>query len=608
MKKISFLFFVLVNCIINTNAQSSFIQNVYARHYLNLDGRWHYIIDPFETGFRGFQGATADENNNLTGFFENKQQQSKSDLSEYNFYKSPTLNVPGDWNSQNEQLLYYEGTVWYEHDFDFHPQQNKRYFLRFNAINYDAYVSLNDKKLGVHAGGFTPFEFDVTKLLHDGNNFIVVKVNNTRKKENVPTDNFDWWNYGGITRDVLLVEEPTTFIKDYKIQLAKNDLKKIEGFVQLDGDHLSQQIKINIPEAGLETTVTTDANGKATFTIPVKNLSYWSPENPKLYKVIITSDKDEVNDEIGFRTIEAKGADILLNGKPIFLRGIALHDEDPLIPGRVRNISDARILLNWAKELNCNFVRLAHYPHNEEEAYLADSMGLLLWEEVPVYWTIDWTNDSTLRNAQHQITDLIQRDKNRASVIVWSIGNETPNIPEREKFMEAMADTAHALDNSRLISAALLTRTDGYNVYVDDPLGGKLDIVSFNEYYGWYSKEMPWEINKFNFTISYNKPVVISELGAGALAGFHADSATRFSEEFQESFYKNQMQLISKVPNLKGMTPWILVDFKSPKRMSPDYQNGWNRKGLISETGQKKKAFYVLRDFYISKEKEYNSK
>ena len=220
--------------------------------------------------------------------------------------------------------------------------------------------------------------------------------------------------------------------------------------------NLSQQIKINIPEAGLQTTVTTDANGKANFLIPVKKLVYWSPENPKRYKVYFTCNTDSVSDEIGFRTIEANGSNILLNGKPIFLRGIALHDENPFIPGRPRNISDCRMLLNWAKELNCNFVRLAHYPHNEEEAHLADSMGLLLWEEVPVYWTIDWTNDSTLRNAEHQITDLIQRDKNRASVIVWSIGNETPDIPEREKFMEAMADTAHALDNTRLISAALL--------------------------------------------------------------------------------------------------------------------------------------------------------
>ncbi len=600
-----FLSFILLFASVCLNAQSNFIQNVYERNYVNLDGRWHYIIDPYETGFRGFQGATADENNQLGGFFENQHQESKSELVEYDFDKSPTINVPGDWNSQNDQLLYYEGTVWYEHDFNFHPQPGKRYFLRFNAINYQAYVSLNDKKLGVHAGGFTPFEYEVTNQLKDGNNFIVVKVNDARKKENVPTDNFDWWNYGGITRDVLLIEEPSTFIKDYKIQLAKNDLKKIDGYIQLDGEDISQRIKINIPEAGLQTTVSTDANGRATFSISVKQLNYWSPEDPKLYSVSITTDVDTVNDEIGFRTIEAKGTDILLNGKPVFLRGIALHDEDPFIPGRPRNTSDCRMLLNWAKELDCNFIRLAHYPHNEEESHLADSMGLLLWEEIPVYWTIDWTNDSTLRNAEHQITDLIQRDKNRASVIVWSIGNETPDIPEREKFMEAMADTAHALDHSRLVSAALLTRTKGDSVFVDDPLGGKLDIVSFNEYYGWYGGGMPWEINKFNFTIPYDKPVMISELGAGALAGFHADSAIRFSEEYQESFYKNQMKLISRVPHLNGMTPWILVDFRSPKRMSPEYQDGWNRKGLISETGQKKKAFYVLKDFYLEKQREY---
>ncbi|HEY2726587.1 MAG TPA: glycoside hydrolase family 2 TIM barrel-domain containing protein, partial [Parafilimonas sp.] len=548
MKKIFSILLSVFTCI-NLHAQSSFIQNIYGRNVLSLDGRWHYIIDPYETGFRGFQGAKADESENLSGFFEDKQQQSKSELIEYDFQKSPTLNVPGDWNSQDKELLYYEGTVWYEHAFIFHPQQNKRYFLRFNAINYEAYVSLNDKKLGVHAGGFTPFEFEVTKQLHDGNNFIVIKVNNTRKKENVPTDNFDWWNYGGITRDVLLAEMPATFIKDYKVQLAKNDLKTIEGYVQLDGATSSQQIKINIPEAGLQTTVATNANGKATFTIPVKKLNYWSPENPKRYTVFISANDDSVSDEIGFRTIEADGSNILLNGKPVFLRGIALHDEDPFIPGRPRNISDCRMLLNWAKELNCNFVRLAHYPHNEEEAHLADSMGLMLWEEVPVYWTIDWTNDSTLRNAEHQITDLVERDKNRASVIVWSIGNETPNIPEREKFMEAMADTAHALDNTRLVSAALLTHTLGDTIFVDDVLGKKLDLVSFNEYYGWYTGGMPWEINKFNFKIEFNKPIIISELGASALGGFHADSATRFSEEYQQSVYQHQIQLISKIGN-----------------------------------------------------------
>jgi beta-glucuronidase len=169
-----------------------------------------------------------------------------------------------------------------------------------------------------------------------------------------------------------------------------------------------------------------------------------------------------------------------------------------------------------------------------------------------------------------------------------------------------MADTAHTLDETRLISAALLTRTKGDSIFVDDPLGKKLDVVSFNEYYGWYGGEMPWQINKFSFKIEYNKPAIISELGAAALGGFHADSATRFSEEYQECFYKNQIKLISGISTLRGITPWILVDFRSPKRMNPDFQDGWNRKGLVSETGQKKKAFYVLKKFYDEKSKQSN--
>lgn len=602
MKCIYLLFFVLL--FQNLSAQTALIQNINARNIISLDGRWHYIIDPFATGYRGFQGATADENG-LSGFFENKQQTKPGELVEYDFEKSPTLTVPGDWNSQDEKLLFYEGTVWYQRNFYVQPQQGKKYFLRFGAVNYEAYVSVNGKKAGTHTGGFTPFEFDVTNLLKNGNNSIVIKVDNTRKKEAVPTDNFDWWNYGGITRDVVLAIMPGNYIQDYKIQLAKGDLKTITGYVQMSDSAASQNIHISIPEAGLQTTVTTDNTGKAWIHLPVKKLTYWQPENPKLYSVTIATANDAVTDKIGFRTIEVQGKNILLNGKSMFLRGIAIHAENPLIPGRPRSNSDLQMLLHWAKELDCNFARLAHYPHDENMSRIADSIGLLLWEEVPVYWTIDWTNPNTFNNAQHQLSELITRDKNRASVIIWSIGNETPNNSDREKFMEGLADYVHATDSTRLVSAALLTSGEANNtINVSDPLGNKLDVASFNEYIGWYSKEMPWEIGKFSFNITYNKPVIISELGAGALGGFHADSTVRFSEEFQESFYKNQMQLISKIDGLRGMTPWILADFRSPKRINPTYQMYWNRKGLISETGQKKKAFYVLQHFYEQKEKE----
>ncbi|HEY5407494.1 MAG TPA: glycoside hydrolase family 2 TIM barrel-domain containing protein [Ginsengibacter sp.] len=593
MKK--YFLFLITCCAVffTATAQVDILQNIDARNIQNLDGRWHYIIDPYETG-----------NNS---FYKNREQQSKSDLIEYDFAKSPTLNVPGDWNSQDDQLLFYEGTIWYEHDFNvaFHP--GKKYFLYFKSVNYEATVYVNGQKAGEHKGGFTPFQFDVTSLLHDGNNFVVVKANNTRRKENVPTENFDWWNYGGITGNVALAEISGTFISDYKIQLAKSDNKHISGFVQLKGQQAGQKITVGIPEANINTIIVTNDSGYADINIAVKNLHYWSPEDPRLYNVVIKSADDSVKEKIGFRTIETKGKDILLNGKSIFLRGICMHDEDPFIPGRPRNASECRMMLLWAKELNCNFIRLAHYPHNESEARLADSLGIMLWEEVPVYWSIDWDNPATYDIAQQQLSELIARDKNRAGVIVWSIGNETPATDSREKFMEKLADHAHLLDNTRLVSAALLGHINNDTFHLDDPLGKKLDVVSFNEYIGWYVG-LPDEMGKYNFKIDYDKPIIITETGGGALAGFHADDSTRFSEEFQEEIYKNQVKLFARIDGLRGTTPWILVDFRSPKRLNPTYQDYWNRKGLISETGQKKKAFYVLKAFYDEMEKKYSNK
>ncbi len=593
MKK--YFFFLITYCIAFSaaKAQVDVIQNVDSRNIQNLDGRWHYIIDPYETG-----------SNN---FYKNREQQSKSDLIEYNFARSPTLNVPGDWNSQSDKLLFYEGTVWYEHNFNVTVETGKKYFLYFKSVNYEAEVYLNGQKAGEHKGGFTPFQFDVTALLHDGNNFIVVKVNDARRKENVPTENFDWWNYGGITGNVVLIEMSATYISDYKIQLAKSDNKYINGFVRIKGQRAGQKITVGIPEANIRTIIITNDSGYAVINIPVKDLHYWSPEDPKLYNVIIKSAGDSVKEKIGFRTIETKGEDILLNGKSIFLRGICMHDEIPFIPGRPRDANECRMLLLWAKELNCNFVRLAHYPHNESEARLADSLGIMLWEEVPVYWSIDWENPSTFDIAQQQLSELIARDKNRASVIVWSIGNETPATDAREKFMEKLADHAHQLDSTRLVSAALLGNINNDTFHLDDPLGKKLDVVSFNEYIGWYVG-LPGEMSKYNFKIDYDKPIIITETGGGALAGFHADEETRFSEEFQESIYKNQVKFFAGIDGLRGTAPWILVDFRSPKRLNPVYQNYWNRKGLISETGQKKKAFFILKTFYDEMEKKYSNK
>lgn len=605
MIKLNKYFLLLFLSVAYFSADAQLVQNIFGRKHVSLNGRWNYIIDPYEMGYYDYRHEPFDQSKSgKGGFYDDRNQINKSELIEYNFDLSPTVKIPGDWNSQVEKLEFYEGTVWFRQKFVANPVADKKYILYFGAVNYEAHVYLNGKKLGVHKGGFTPFQFDVTGKLKNGQNFVVVKADNTRKQDEIPTVNTDWWNYGGITRDVLLAELPNNYINDYKVQLAKTDAKKIEGYVKLSNAAANQKVEVSIPEAGLKTTATTDASGIAKISIPVKKLTLWSPENPKLYQVLISSATDKVEEKIGFRTIETRGQDILLNGKSIFLRGISLHDENPLIPGRLRGQGDMRMMLQWAKELNCNYVRLAHYPHNEEMNRLADEMGLMVWAEVPVYWTISWENQETYNNAEQQLTDLIERDKNRAAVIIWSIGNETPLSEPRFKFMSKLADKVRALDQTRLVGAALEVHRKGYDVIVDDPLGEKLDLVSFNQYGGWYW-ELPKELSKYKFQIKYNKPVVITEVGGDALAGYHADEDTRWSEEFQESLYKHQIPFMNTMSGLRGMTPWILTDFRSPRRQHPLFQDFWNRKGLISETGKKKKAFFVLKDFYDQTEAKY---
>lgn len=601
---------LLLTCLVlslQINAQT--ITNVYGRSTFTLNGKWNYIIDPYENGYYDYRYEPYDKNPNPTGgYFLDRHPASKAELIEYDFDKSPALMVPGDWNSQDDKLLYYEGTIWYRRIFEYSKKAaDNRLFVYFGAANYETDVYLNGKKLGKHIGGFTPFSYEITSILKEGSNSLVVKVDNKRRRDGVPTLNTDWWNYGGITRDVMIIEEPETFISDYVIQLKKGTANQISGFIKLDGSKKNQKVKIEIPEIRLNHEVTTDANGLAQIDISVKKLELWSPENPKLYTVALTSQSDKVNDKIGFRTIETKGTDILLNGKSIFLRGICIHEENALRGGRAYSKEDARMLLEWAKELNCNYVRLAHYPHNEHMVRMADEMGILVWEENPVYWTILWDNPSTYENAKQQLTDVITRDRNRASVIIWSMANETPVSSARTNFLKNLAQHARELDNTRLISAALEVHTEPerpLTKIVEDPFAEYVDIVNYNQYVGWYDGT-PEKCDQVTWQIKYNKPVMISEFGADALQGLHGVSLTRFTEEYQNDLYARTLNMLSKIPQFRGVSPWILCDFRSPRRPLPIIQDGWNRKGVIGQNGNKKMAFFTLHNFYKAIEEKY---
>ncbi|MDA3894301.1 MAG: beta-glucuronidase [Salinivirgaceae bacterium] len=598
----AFILILVLGLSIQSSMAQKLVQNIFGRECLSLNGRWNYIIDPYEMGYYDYRYDPFDQSETgQGGFYDNITSVIETEKVEYNFDLEPTLKVPGDWNSQYENLSLYEGTIWYKKDFKVTPKDETRYFIHFGAVNYESHIYLNGKKLGSHKGGFTPFQFEVTGKLNRGNNFIVLKVDNKRNKDEIPTINTDWWNYGGITRDVTLVSVPETFINDYKVQLDKNNRNLIKGFVQLNGSALQQNVVLSIPELSINKTFKTDATGKVEFELPVKKVKYWTPNEPYRYTVSLSTDNDKQTDLIGFRTISTEHKKILLNGEQVFLKGISVHDENPLIPGRLRSDGDIRMVLTWAKELGCNYIRLAHYTHNERTIRLADEMGLMVWAEVPVYWTISWENKDTYANALNQLTTGIERDKNRASVIIWSIGNETPVTEARNKFMMSLADHVRELDNTRLVAAALEVEREGFDVRVDDPLGEKIDLASFNEYGGWYWGGHPSNLSKYKWEIKYDKPVVISEFGAGALAGYHGSDSTLWTEEYQATLYVNQIKMLEQIDGFSGMTPWILVDFRSPRRQHPQFQNFWNRKGLISETGQKKKAFFILQEYYSKK-------
>jgi len=576
--------------------QSELVQNASARQGLSLNGPWKIIVDPYEAGYYDFHLHPIPGG----GLGADRVPADKSDRLELTFMpNAPTLQVPGDWNTQKPEFLWYEGTIWYKREFDYAKKPGRRLFLWFGAANYQAIVFLNGKKLGQHEGGFTPFQFEVTDSVHDGTNSVIVKVDDQRHADGIPTAMTDWWNYGGLTRDVKLIDVPETFIQDYFVQFEKGWLNRIGGWVRLDGARKRQKVTIRIPETGNYTTVDTDENGCARFALNA-TLTPWSPDNPKLYDVRVEAETDRVEDRIGFRLIQAGGQRISLNGKPIFLRGISIHGEAPFRAGRVFSEADARVLLTWAKELGCNFVRLAHYPHDEAMTRLADQMGLLVWSEIPVYWAVQWENPAAYANAERQLTEMIARDHNRASVIFWSMANETPLGDARTKFIGSLAAKARELDPTRLITAATLTHySDPATISIDDPLGQYLDVIGCNEYIGWYDG-LPIKADTVAFKTIYDKPMVMSELGGEAPFGRHGDEDTAWTEEYQANVYRHQIPMLKRIPFLAGMTPWILVDFRCPRRFLTGIQDYYNRKGLLSDRGEKKQAWYVLRDYYQS--------
>ncbi|MFA4869872.1 MAG: glycoside hydrolase family 2 TIM barrel-domain containing protein [Pedobacter sp.] len=591
MKLLNLVFAILFTLTFSDLAAQQTITNVYGRNVQSLNGKWDAIIDLYDQGRKN-------------EIYLNKKPEGKTDFYEYSFENGYRLNVPSDWNSQMPELKYYEGTVWYARRFDVVKESDKRLFLYFGAVSYRCKIYLNGKEIGKHEGGFTPFQIEVTNVVKEKDNFLAVEVNNTRTVDAIPAMAFDWWNYGGITRDVFLVNTPDVFIEDYFIQLDKHKADKIDATVKLSEKSVDMSVTIEIPELKLKQTLKTNSNGEVKASFIVKNLQRWSPASPKQYSVKVSTEKDKVEEEIGFRNVWVKGEDIFLNDKPIFLKSISFHEEIPQRKGRAFSQADAVMLLSEAKALGCNTIRLAHYPQNEYIVRMAEKMGFLLWEEIPIWQGIDFENEATKEKAGKMITEMVMRDKNRCALTFWGVANETQPSKSRNIFLKYLIEKCKSVDTTRLIIAAFdLVRfnRDRHVFVMDDPFIKELDVIAINKYMGWYH---PWPISpdKATWDVAKGKPLIVSEFGAEALYGKtgDADVVSSWSEDYQATLYKDNLEMFKHIPNLRGTSPWILFDFRSPFRFHPTHQEGWNRKGLVSDQGYRKKAWYMMKEYYDS--------
>ena len=620
-----------------------------SRQIQSLNGEWSYIVDPMNNGLP--------ESSFFGGFPKNKIQKTGMELIEYNFETASKIQIPGAWNAIDERLFFYRGPVWLYKKFNYSPKKEALTHLYIEGSNFTTKIFLNGSIVGEFEGGYVPFNFNISKYLKEGENILLVQTDNTLNESSVPTQKTDWWPWGGIVGDVYVVETPKQFIQNAYLQLNPDDFSEVLFKLKMNKESSGHIIKLEIPELQFMAEYKTNSFGAISENIKI-NPQLWSPLSPKLYEVKISSEAETISDKIGFRSIQTKGQKIYLNNSEIQFKGIAMHSEPIGIPGPAFSKEHFQKLLLTAKDLNINFIRAAHYPYTRHLAKVADQLGLMLWEEVPVYWNIDWDNSNTLNIAKNQIKRLVQRDQNRASVVVWSVANETPLSSSRMKFLKALLAEIEINDSSRLSTAALLSGSEeqfrslvlvlalqgaksqwvspkekaifqlildqanipidselSFSLSIDDPLGESVDLISYNEYFGWYYvtfftdqmmisegtlRKLMFEVMPdIKISSSFDKPIHISEFGAGAKYGNHTNKI--WSEEYQAKLYKHQLEMLSNNPQIQGISPWVFKDFRAMLRPLPGIQDFYNRKGLIDESGNKKEAFKVLADFYENK-------
>lgn len=580
-------------------------QNLF-RNKLDLSGIWDFQIDPDQLGEQnGWQNGLVD---------------------------SRPIAVPGSWNEQYEDIYNYFGPAWYVKS-TYLPQswQGQRVFLRVGSACYFGTVYVNDNKIGSHEGGHLPFAFEITDQIEwETENVIAISVENELKPTRVPSGNmdtpllpvasyprttYDFFPFAGIHRPVVLYSVPHTFIEDItviteivgsngilKLSARLNAAASAKGSIQIKGDEVSVKAELEFQDGFAEAQIT------------VPDAKFWTDKTPYLYDLTVQTGQDQYTLKIGIRTIAVKGGKILLNGKPVQLNGFGRH-EDFIASGKGLNlpllVKDYQ-LMRWT---GANSYRTSHYPYSEEEMQLADQEGLLIIDEIPAV-SLQFENDAYIairqRMCLQQIDELIARDKNHPSVVMWCVANEpmplklnlaTPDtqndltITKGKNFLDTLMRRVRELDSTRLVTFATLGGS---------PISWaeQCDVVCMNRYWGWYV--LGGELDKALISLeqeldsvweTWHKPIIMTEFGADTLAGMHGHPNVMWTEEYQAEVIRGHLQVAARKDYIAGMQIWNFADFAAVQSVMR--VGGINMKGVFTRGRTPKMAAHVLREFWL---------
>ncbi|MEP7137396.1 MAG: beta-glucuronidase [Chloroflexota bacterium] len=565
------------------------------RQVTDLSGFWDFRFDPQDVG--------------RDSYWQN------------GFPDSRPIAVPASWNDQFEDGRDFLGPAWYRTQFGLPwGWSGKRIILRFGSVNYLAEVWLNGHLLGLHEGGHLPFEFDVTSQVRSLGNQLVLRVDGRLTFDSVPPGNvtgapedffsshagnypqaqFDFFPYCGIHRPVLLYATSPDSIQDVTVQTQFSGMRGlVHARVESIGD-VPAIARFHLKGHGQDLTVEkTIVNDMAEVDIDVQDVALWSPAKPNLYSLLIELIQDgEVVDSysliIGIRTIRVDGDQLLLNDEPIYLNGFGRHEDFPVVG---RGYLPALIVKDYAlmQWIGANSFRTSHYPYSEQMLDLADQLGFLVIDETPsvgLYFRKDGL-EKRRELCQQYVREMITRDKNHPSVIMWSVANEPHSTaPHAYRFFEDLYESAKELDSTRPVTLVsfLGAGEQAFELY---------DLVCLNRYLGWYSQGgtldealslLSTELDALHE--KFGKPILLAEFGADAIPGHHAQPPEMFSEEYQAEMLVRYIELLRQKPYVIGEHIWNLCDFKTSQGITR--AGALNYKGVFTRDRRPKLAAHRL--------------